>query len=64
VIEAAGQQLSGVAAQTSGWDQFKEIDIGQLEVKQPGQQEVKVRAKDAQNWQAMNLRFVKLTKAD
>jgi len=39
-------------------------DIGQLEVKQPGQQEVKVRAKDAQNWQAMNLRFVKLTKAD
>ena len=64
VIEAAGQQISGVAAQTSGWDQFKEIDIGQLEVKQPGQQEVKFRAKDAQNWQAMNLRFVKLTKAD
>ena len=36
VIEAAGQQISGMAAQTAGWDQFKEIDLGQLEVKQPG----------------------------
>jgi alpha-L-fucosidase len=64
IVEVAGQQINGMAPQTGGWDQFKEIDLGQLEVKQAGQQEVKVRAKDAQNWQAMNLRFVKLTKAD
>jgi alpha-L-fucosidase len=64
IIEAAGQQISGLAAQTAGWDQFKEIDLGQLEVKQPGQQVVKIRARDAQNWQPMNLRFVKLTKAE
>jgi alpha-L-fucosidase len=63
IVEAAGQQITGTAARTGSWDQFNEIDLGQLEIKQPGQQEVKVRAKDPQNWQAMNLRFVKLTKA-
>ena len=53
-----------MAAQTGGWDQFKEIDLASSKIKQAGQQVVKIRPKDPQNWQAMNLRFVKLTKAD
>ncbi|MCX6902919.1 MAG: carbohydrate-binding protein [Verrucomicrobia bacterium] len=64
VIEIAGQQASGKAAKTDGWDQFKEVNLGQIEVKQAGDQIVKLRPKDAQTWKAMNLRFVKLTKAE
>jgi len=64
IIEAGDQQISGTAAKTAGWDQFKEINLGRIEVKQPGGQVVKIRPQDAQNWQAMNLRFLKLTKAD
>ena len=64
VVEIAGQQASGKAAKTDGWDQFKEVSLGQIEVKQAGDQIVKLRPKDAQTWKAMNLRFVKLTKAE
>ena len=64
VVEVGGQQISGRADKTAGWDQFKEISLGQIEIKQPGEQVVKVRPKDAAHWQAMNLRFVKLTKAE
>ena len=63
VVELAGQQISGKAGQTAGWDQFKELSLGQVEITQPSEQVVKVRPKDPQNWRAMNLRFVKLTRA-
>jgi alpha-L-fucosidase len=63
VVELAGQQISGKAGQTAGWDQFKELSLGQVEITQPSEQVVKVRPKDPQNWWAMNLRFVKLTRA-
>ncbi len=64
VIEVGGQQISGKAQQTGGWDQFKEIGLGQIEIKQAGEQVVKIRPKDPAQWHAMNLRFVKLTKAE
>jgi len=64
VIESADQRISGLAAKTADWGEFKEINLGQFEVKQPGLQVVKIRPEDAQNWQAMNLRFVKLTKVE
>ena len=63
-MEVGGQQISGKADKTAGWDQFKEISLGQVEIKQPGEQVVKIRPKDAARWQAMNLRFVKLTKLE
>ena len=63
VVELAGQQISGKAGQTAGWDQFKELSLGQVEINKPGEQVVKVLPKDPQNWRAMNLRFVKLTRA-
>jgi alpha-L-fucosidase len=64
VIEVAGQQITGKAEKTQGWDQFKQINLGRLEIKQPGEQDVKVRPRDPGNWQPMNLRFVKLTKVE
>ena len=64
VIEVAGQQISGKADKTEGWEQFKEISLGQIEVKQPGEQVVSIRPKDAAKWRAMNLRSLKLTKAE
>jgi alpha-L-fucosidase len=63
VVEVAGQQVSGKAARTEGWDKFREISLGQVEIPQAGEQIVKIRPKDAATWRAMNLRFVKLTEA-
>jgi hypothetical protein len=64
VIEVAGQQIKGKADKTDGWDQFKEVSLGQIEIKQAGEQVVSIRPQDAAKWRAMNLRFVKLTKVD
>jgi len=64
VIEVGGKQVSGKADQTAGWEQFKEVGLGQVQITQLGEQVVKIRPKDAAHWQAMNLRFVKLTKVE
>jgi alpha-L-fucosidase len=64
MVEAAGRQIIGKAEKTQDWDQFKQINLGRLEIKQPGEQDVKVRPQDPRNWQAMNLRFVKLTRIE
>lgn len=64
VIEIAGRKIPGTAAKTSGWDRFKEISLGRIEVIQSGAQVVSLRPKDARNWKAMNLRFVKLMKVE
>ena len=64
VIEVAGQQIIGKAEQTKGWDQFKQINLGRLEIKQPGQYDMKIRPKNPRNWQPMNLRFMKLTRVE
>ena len=64
VVEVAGQPVSGVVPQTGGWANFRTVALGQVEIKRAGEQAVKVRAKDAKTWKAINLRSVKLTKAD
>ncbi|MEI7729012.1 MAG: alpha-L-fucosidase [Verrucomicrobiota bacterium] len=64
VVAVAGQQVSGKPEKTEAWEQFKEVTLGQLEIKQTGEQVVSVRPKNADAWKAMNLRFVKLTKAN
>jgi len=64
VVEISGQQINGKAAQTPAWDQFKEASLGRIEIKQAGEQTVSVRPKDPGTWRAMNLRFIKLTRAE
>ena len=62
-METAGQQLPGKAPQTGAWTEFRETDVGQLKIEQPGDQTLKVRPKDAATWKAINLRFIKLAPA-
>jgi len=64
VVEVAGQQVTGKVAQTEGWADFRVLDLGQVDVKQPGEQVVKVRPRDADTWKAINLRSVTLTRAE
>jgi hypothetical protein len=64
VLEVAGQQASGKAEKTDGWDRVNEVSLGQIEIKQAGEQVVKLRPKAEQTWKALNLRSVKLTPAN
>lgn len=63
VVEVAGQQVSGKAEKSAGWDQFHERTLGQLKVPQ-GDQVLSLRPKDPGNWRAMNLRSVTLRKSE
>jgi alpha-L-fucosidase len=64
IVEVAGQQVSGKATQTAAWDQFQDVSLGRIEIKQAGEQIIAVRPKDPAAWRAMNLRHVKLTRAE
>ncbi|MGE5610731.1 MAG: alpha-L-fucosidase [Bacillota bacterium] len=62
VVETAGQKAEGTATSTGAWERFTEVQAGTLEIKQAGDQVIKIRPRDAQSWKAINLRWVKLTK--
>ncbi|MCY3022071.1 MAG: DUF5010 C-terminal domain-containing protein, partial [Planctomycetota bacterium] len=63
VLEVAGQQLTGKVTQTGGWSNFRAVDLGQVEIKQAGEQLVKVRPRDAATWKAINLASVTMKPA-
>jgi alpha-L-fucosidase len=63
-VDIAGRPLVGKAPRTSGWADFKVVDLGQVQIKQPGLQAVTVRAKDSQSWKAINLRYVKFSRTE
>jgi alpha-L-fucosidase len=63
-LEAPGQELVGKAARTDSWDSFRPLSFGKLEVKQAGDCVIKLRPRDAKTWKPINLRSVKLTKAE
>jgi len=60
VVEVGGEQFTGKPPQTGGWADFRVVDLGRIDVQEPGEKVVKVRARDAQSWKAINLRFVQL----
>jgi alpha-L-fucosidase len=60
VLEVAGQRLVGKVTQTGGWDAFRPLDLGRIEVKEAGDQAVSVRPRDAAAWKAINLASVTL----
>ncbi|MGA2802194.1 MAG: carbohydrate-binding domain-containing protein [Verrucomicrobiota bacterium] len=64
VVEVGGEQISAQAPVTGGWDKFQAIDLGQIQIKQPGDLVVKVRSKDTASWKAINLNSVQLTPVD
>ena len=43
VVEVAGQELVGKSIATGSWADFRSIELGQVELKEPGEQLVKVR---------------------
>ena len=60
VVEAGGESIAAAAPATGGWDKFESHDLGEIEIKQPGQLELKVCAQDAATWKAVNLNSVRL----
>jgi alpha-L-fucosidase len=61
VVEVGGQTISAQAPVTGSWEKFQTVDLGRIQIKQPGDLTVKVRAKDKATWKAINLNSVKLT---
>ena len=52
VVDVAGQQLTGKPELTEGWDKFKEVSLGQLEVSKAGEQIVTIKPKTPADWKA------------
>jgi hypothetical protein len=61
VVEVGGETISAQAPVTGSWDKFQTVDLGRIQIKQPGDLMVKVRAKDKATWKAINLNSVNLT---
>jgi hypothetical protein len=61
VVEVGDQQVAGTAPNTGDWGTFQTIDLAQIDIKQAGDQVIKVRSKDATTWKAINLNCVTLT---
>jgi alpha-L-fucosidase len=64
VLEAAGQQLVGKVQQTGDWDNFRMIELGKVDIKQPGVQEVKLRPRAAATWRPINLQSVRFDRGE
>jgi len=61
-VEAGEARLTVKIPRTGEWDQFKTVDLGQLELGRTGEQTVAVRPSDPKTWKAINLRSVKLVR--
>ena len=62
-VEAAGQTLTAKVAGTAGWDDFVATDLGVVDIGSTSTFTLKVRAKDAATWRAINLRSLSLVPA-
>ena len=63
-IEIGGQKITAQAPNTGSWDKFQKIEVGRLEIKQPGNLEVNVRAIDPANWKPVNLNLIQMTRLE
>ena len=61
VLDVEGQQLKATAAQTGAWHKFVPLELGQIEIKEPGRRLVKLSAANAAHWRAINVRAITLT---
>jgi hypothetical protein len=64
VVEVGDEAISAQAPATGGWDNFQTVELGEIQVKQPGALTVKVRAKDKSTWKSINVNSMKLTMKD
>lgn len=63
VVSVGEASLSAIAQNTGAWDQFSDINLGTIEVKQAGDLTVSVRAKDPATWKPINLNSFRLEPA-
>jgi hypothetical protein len=63
-LALAGQKLTGTARKTAGWYAYQTLKLGRIEISDAGKRELTVRPADAVKWKAMNIRSIKLTKAE
>ena len=58
VVEVGKEAVTGKAPKTDSWETYQTVSVGKVEVKEPGEVTVKVRANDASTWKAINLASV------
>lgn len=61
VVQAGGETISASAPPTPGWGTYTVVDLGTVTIKQAGQFNISVRAKDAASWKPINLNSIRLT---
>jgi hypothetical protein len=59
VIELGGQQLAAQVPATGSFDKFETVDLGSIDLKEPGKQTATIRP-SSQSWNAINLRRIVL----
>jgi alpha-L-fucosidase len=62
VLDAAGQKLEARPMSTGAFERYSTLDLGTIDIKQPGEHTITLRPRDAQSWNAINLRWIKLAK--
>jgi len=61
-VEIAGQKLAGKAPKTPSWDDFENVKLGKVEIKEAGKLELAVRPLNVPQWKAINLNWVNIKK--
>ncbi|MEN6575976.1 MAG: alpha-L-fucosidase [Phycisphaerales bacterium] len=64
IVEVAGRKLQGSVPTTGAWDKFTEVHAGAVEITQAGEQTLTIRPRDEQSWKPINLRSIRLVKAE
>ncbi|HTQ37590.1 MAG TPA: alpha-L-fucosidase [Pirellulales bacterium] len=64
IVGVGNDNVPAKVLQTQAWDQFINVEIGQVNIKHSGEVDVSVRSKDRASWKAINLNSVQLTPTD
>jgi alpha-L-fucosidase len=60
VVEVGGDQVARKLPATGDWAKFSTTDLGEIEITQSGELQIKARPSSPQSWKPINLRWVKL----
>lgn len=60
VVERVGQKLRGTAKKTTGWYDYRTMEVGRMEVPPDPEVEISVRAGDSAAWKSVNFRAIQL----
>ena len=63
-LELAGESTSAQVVATGGWNDYRELTLGKIEVKKAGVAEIKLRPTDPDHWHPVNLRKIVLAPAE